>query len=54
MIYSDSDVRGSGQANEHFGTVRRNFNQTLSGEERSRPAADDASHHAFNVESKRE
>lgn len=52
VIYSGSHGRGSGRANEHFGTVRRNFNQTLSGEERSRPAADDASHHAFSVERK--
>lgn len=54
VIYSGSRGRGSGRANEHFGTVGRNFNQTLSGEERKRPAADDASHHVFSVERKRE
>lgn len=54
VIYSGSHGRGSGRANEHFGTVRRNFNQTLSGEERRRPAADDASHQVFSVERERE
>lgn len=53
VIYSGSHGRGSGRANEHFGMVRRNFNQTLSREERRHPAADDASHHRFSVERKR-
>lgn len=54
VIYSGSHSRGSGRTNEYFGTVRRNFNQTLSGEERKRPALDDASHHVFSVKRKRE
>lgn len=54
VIYSSSHGRGSGRANDHFGMVRRNFNQMLSGEERRCPAADDASHHVFSVKRKRE